>query len=331
MRYKQLGECGLDVSVLSFGAWQIGDTKYWGADDEADHDAAVHAAVDAGITLFDTAEMYGDGQSEIALGRALGHRRDKVLIASKVLSTHCEPEAIQQSCEASLKRLGTDYLDLYQVHWPCREVPFDTTYEALERLKDAGKIRAIGVSNFGPCDLDAWMTGGRCSSNQIGYNLAFRAPEFAMLPACTRYHLGVLVYVPLLQGILTYRWKNADDIPAVRRRTRHFASSRTGTRHGEPGCETLLFEMLGRLNDLATEWGRPLACAALAWLLAQPAITSVIIGARNPAQLKRNVEAVDCVLTPQQIARIDAITKPLKDALGPNLDMWLGSAESRIR
>ncbi len=331
MIYRKLGANGPEVSVVAFGAWQIGDPAYWGPDDQADHDAAVHAAVDAGITLFDTAEMYGNGESEVALGRALGERRRSVLIASKVRSDHCDPEALVLSCEASLRRLNTDYIDLYQVHWPSREVPFEVTYEVLAILRSAGKIRAIGVSNFGPIDLDAWMACGDGVSNQIGYSLAFRTPEHTMLPACARHGLGVLVYMPLLQGILTGRWPDVESIPASRRRTRHFAATRPGTRHGEPGCESQLMAALAGLRNLAAECGRPVAHLALAWLLAKPPVTSVVLGARNPAQLARNAEVADWAMPPEVVARIDALTQPMKDALGTNVDMWESTENCRIR
>lgn len=331
MKYRKLGPSDLMVSVLSFGAWQIGDPAYWGADDQADADAAVRAAIDAGINLFDTAEIYGAGQSEIALGRALGSSRDRVLIASKVGSEHCDPKDLRRACETSLQRLGADRIDLYQVHWPCRTTPFDATYQEMERLREEGKIRAIGVSNFGAVDLEAWLKNGRCVSDQLGYNLVFRAVEYDILPACRRRDVGVLAYMPLFQGILTCRWKSPEEVPQARRRTRHFSKDRPGVRHGEMGCETLLFDTLARLDALASELGRPPANLALAWLIAQPVVTSVIIGARNAAQLRRNVAAVDLELDERTLRRLDEITTPLKKHLGPNADMWAGDQHSRIQ
>jgi myo-inositol catabolism protein IolS len=331
MRYRKLGSSGLTVSLLSFGAWPIGDPTYWGAEAQADCEAAVRAAIDAGITLFDTAELYGGGHSEEVLGRALGRQREQVLIASKVLPAHCAPAELRRACEASLRRLGTDRIDLYQIHWPFRHVPFAAAQEAMQRLREEGKIRAIGVSNFGPKDLDVWMRAGGCVSNQLGYNLVFRAIEYEIIPACLRHAVGILAYMPLLQGILTYRWQRAEDVPPPRRRTRHFSSERPGTGHGEPGCETLLFETLARLNEAAAELGQPLVNVALAWLIAQPGVSSVIIGARNAAQLRGNVSAADLVLGEETLRRLDEISRPLKDHLGPNADMWLGRADSRIQ
>ena len=331
MRYRTLGASGFEVSVLSYGAWQVGDPGYWGEDGEADSAAAVAAAIDAGVNLFDTAEMYGGGESERALGRALGGKRDRVILASKVLGVNCAPDALRRACESSLSRLGTDYLDLYQVHWPCRETPFEATYEAMEGLRQEGKIRAIGVSNFGRIDLETWLGVGRCVSDQLGYNLAFRAIEDEILPACRRHGVGALVYMPLLQGVLSYRWKSADAIPAMRRRTRHFSGRRAGVRHGEAGCEDLLFGALRQLEELAGAAGQPVATVALAWAMAQPGITSVIVGARNVGQLERNLAAVDLALEPEMLEEIDRITGPMKAYFGGNADMWAGAGESRIR
>ena len=331
MKFRKLGAGGPDVSVLSFGAWPIGDPPYWGEDAQADAEAAVHAAIDAGINLFDTAEGYGAGDSERALGRLLGSKRGQVLIATKAGPAHCAPDHLRRACEASLDRLGTDYIDLYQIHWPFRYVPFEAAAETLLRLKEEGKIRAIGVSNFGPADLDAWLAASPCASNQLGYNLVFRAIEHEIVPACLRHNIGILVYMPLAQGILSCRWKSPEDIPQSRRRTRHFSCSRPGVRHGEPGCEELLFEALGRLGAMAAELGRAPAALALAWVMAQPGVSSVIVGARNPAQLRRNIAALDFDLDTTTLAQLEALSRPLKEIFGTNADMWCSAEASRIQ
>lgn len=331
MQYRRLGKSDLNVSVIAFGAWQIGDEGYWGAEGAGDAAAVVQSAIDGGINLFDTAEMYGNGESERVLGRALGSRRDKVLIASKVSPQHCTPEGLRASCDASLRRLGTDRIDLYQIHWPFRDASFDVVYEEMMKLKKAGKIREVGVSNFGAADLDAWMAVGACVSNQLGYNLAFRAIEYEVVPACMRHGVGILVYMPLLQGILTCRWGRAEDVPEARRRTRHFSGSRSGVRHGEGGCEELLFEMLRQLSDMARDAGTSPAAVALGWLLSREGVSSVIVGARNPAQLERNLNAADAYLSETLLREADRISEPLKEKLGTNSDMWLGALQSRIR
>ncbi len=331
MQYRKLGDSDLYVSVLAFGAWQIGDPGYWGVDAEADAQAAVDAAIDAGINLFDTAESYGGGESERALGKALGAKRKDVLIATKVSPSNCAPEKLRRSCEASLGRLGTDVIDLYQIHWPFRDVPVAEIRAELQRLHEEGKIRAAGVSNFGPGDLEAWMAHGSCASNQVGYNLLFRAIEYEIVPACLAYGVGILAYMPLLQGILSGRWRSVEEIPEARRRTRHFADTRQSTRHGEPGCEAMTFDALRGLQEIADGLGQPLANVAMAWLLAQPGVTSVIVGARNPHQVTRNVAAADLALPGETARALSAVTGPLKQHFGTNADMWVGGDGSRIR
>jgi myo-inositol catabolism protein IolS len=331
MEYRRLGRSGLNVSVLTLGAWQLGDPEYWGAVERSEAEATVLAAIDAGVNLFDTAEWYGAGRSEQVLGEVLGSRRGEVLIASKVSPQNCTREGVRRSCEASLRRLGTDVIDLYQVHWPNREVPFAETCAAMLELRDEGKIRAIGVSNFGRQDLEAWLAAGPCDSDQIGYNAVFRAPEYEILPACRANEVGVLAYMPLMQGILTGRWNSVEDIPVKRRRTRHFASTREGTMHTEAGAEGLLFRTLERLEALAARFNRPLAHLAIAWLIAQPGVTSVIAGAGKPEQVRRNVEAAAWTLDADVVAEIDGITEPLKAELGRNPDMWKCGDEARIR
>ncbi|MCC6795479.1 MAG: aldo/keto reductase [Candidatus Hydrogenedentes bacterium] len=331
MQYRKLGSSDLNVSVVSFGAWQIGDATYWGAEDEADAQRVIDVAMDEGINLFDTAEMYGKGESERMLGRALGAKRDRVYVASKVWPDKCAPALLRQACEDSLQRLGTDRIDLYQIHWPPRDVPFADVYGEMVRLRDEGKIRHIGVSNFGAQDLDAWMSAGDCISDQLGYNLLFRAVEWDVVPTCAKHHCGVLAYMPLLQGILSGRWNNAEEIPQARRRTRHFSRDREGTRHGEAGCEELTFSTLHEIQSIANALGQPMASVALAWAIAQPHITSVIVGARRADQLRRNLEGVRLTLSADSLAALDAATQPLKEHFGRNADMWLSESESRIR
>jgi len=331
MQYKPLGNSNLNVSIFSFGAWQIGDPEYWKSDTPADDEKTVFTAIDEGINLFDTAEFYGKGESEKNLGRILGSKRKDVLIASKVWPTNCEPKALRQSCEGSLDRLGTDYIDLYQVHWPPHPVAFADVFHEMERLKEEGKIREIGVSNFGPMDLDDWFASGNCISNQLGYNLFYRTIEMKMIPACEKYNLSILVYMPLFQGILSGRWRTIEEIPPNRRRTRHFSGAREETRHGESGCEEILIEALNRLISLAEDLGEPLANVSLAWLLAQPGVTSIIIGTRNRDQLRRNIASTELSLSEDTIREMNKITDPIKEHLGENADQWEPSEKSRTR
>lgn len=331
MEFRPLGSSGFNVSVLSFGAWQIGDTDFWGPHDQRRAEATVGTAIDEGINLFDTAEMYGKGESERALGKALGNRRKEIFIASKVSPEHCAPQTLRAACEASLSRLNTDYIDLYQVHWPPREFPFTEVHGELTRLREEGKIRAFGVSNYGPQDLREWLQMGPLVSNQLGYNMAFRAIEYEIMPLCRKNNIGILAYMPLMQGLLAGRWKKAEEIPIMRRRTRHFAGHRDAVRHGEHGCEELFFETLAELANLALHLRISMAAMSLAWLMAQPGITSVIVGARDPEQMLDNLDAAELYLGPAVVARLNEITGPLKNRLGANADMWQTSAHARIR
>ena len=329
MKYRKLGTSDLNVSVMAFGAWQLADSDYWG---QAEHgDEAVRAALDAGINLFDTAEAYAQGTSEQALGRALGADRDKVLIASKLTPDHCTAELVRSSCEASLERLGTDRIDLYQVHWPPPKERFSETAEALLKLKQEGKIRHIGLSNFGPKNIESWVSAGEAISDQLGYNMLFRAIEHEITPACVKHGLGILVYMPLMQGLLTGRWKTVEDIPGSRRRTRHFAGSREGVRHGESGVEDLLMDTAQQIQAVAEALHQPPANVAIAWTLARPGVSSVIVGGRKPEQVTRNIAACELKLGAGVIDRLDVITEPLKERLGSNADMWQGKEDSRIR
>jgi aryl-alcohol dehydrogenase-like predicted oxidoreductase len=234
---------------------------------------------------------------------------------------------------------------LYQIHWRFSDEPFmdnrgeivpgvATFGEAcgeMQRLKEEGKIRAIGVSNFGETDLGSWLLHGECVSDQLGYNLLFRAPEYEVIPACRRSGVGVLAYMPLMQGLLAGRYERVEDIPPPRRRSRHFSRDREGTRHGERGCEDLLLYTLHELQGFAEQLGRPLAQVAIAWLMAQPGVTSVIVGARKVAHVASAVEAAGLVLGPAEIARLNEITAPLKRRLGRNADMWQNAIDSRVR
>lgn len=330
MLYRKLGSSAWDVSVISFGAWQIGDRKFWGETVGEDADRTVGVAIDHGINLFDTAEVYGGGESEEVLGRALKSRRDGVYVASKVAVEHCTPEGVREACENSLRRLNMDHIDLYQIHWPCSYALFTEIYAVLEQLKTEGKIREVGVSNFGPRDLDAWMETASAVSNQLGYNLLFRAPEYEMIPACRSHGLGVLVYMPLMQGLLTNRYASIEDIPMQRRRTRHFAGNREGARHQQAGHEETLMDTLEDLRDFADAVNIPLASLALSWLIAQPGVTSVILGARNADQLEQNLCTALLDIGPAAIAQLNEFTFPLKVAMGPNCDMWETDALARI-
>ena len=177
MEYRKLGTTGIEVSVFALGCWPFAGGAVWGEQDEDVSIATVHAALDKGINFFDTAEGYEKGHSERVLGRGLEGRRDEAVIATKVSASHLKPSEIVKACEQSLENLRTDYIDLYQIHWPNWEVPIEVSWQALEALKSSGKVRALGVSNFGVQDMGDLLEKGHCETNQLNYGLLWRVVE----------------------------------------------------------------------------------------------------------------------------------------------------------
>ncbi|MBN1562431.1 MAG: aldo/keto reductase [Anaerolineae bacterium] len=335
MQYRTLGQSGLDVSTIALGYWAVSDPRLWGPQDRGEAIDTVHAALDHGINLIDTAEGYGNGTSETLLGHALADRREEAIIATKVSRGHLQPDQIVTACENSLRRLNTDYIDLYQIHWANPDVPLADSLQTLIKLRDQGKIRALGVSNFGPHDLTAALdimgTAAPIVSNQIPYNLLFRAIEYAMLPISRNHQVGILAYSPLLHGILTGKFATIDDIPDGRRRTRHFSAERPLARHGEPGIEAATQNALDAIRTIADDAGLPMAQLALAWVLHQPGITAVIMGARSPEQLAANIKASEIALSEDVLAALNTATEGVKTALGDNPDPWQSGENVRVR
>ena len=331
MQYRRLGRTGIEVSTVALGCWAFAGGTLWGEQDESQVEPTINAALGAGINLFDTAEIYGDGLSEQLLGRALGARRDQALIASKVSSKHLSKEGVRAACEGSLRRLRTDYIDLYQIHWPGRDVPLAETIEALEQLRDQGKIRVIGVSNFGPKDMADLTAVGRVESNQLLYSLLSRMIEHDVIPRCVEEDISMLCYSPIAQGMLTDKWPTLDDIPEERARPRLFSGTRPATSHHGPGCESLTSKAIEEIRRISRELGEPTAAVALAWCLHQPGITSVLAGARSPAQVTENAHAGSLKLDSDVVARLSAATDPVKAHLGTNLDFLFDGEGIRYR
>ncbi len=329
MKYHKVGRTDIEVSAVAMGCWAIVDSGTWGSQDEKDAVAAIEASVDAGVTLFDTAEGYGAGASEELLGRTLRSRRHEVVIASKVSGRNMPRHKVVEACERSLRHLGTDYIDIYQLHWPNHNVPFEETAEAIRGLLDQGKVRAAGVSNFGPRDLTDLLPISRPEADQVCYNLLFRAPEYELLPVCIENGVSVLCYSPLAEALLTGKFANPDDVPVGRARTRHFSKDREQVRHDEAGAEQETFEAVGRVRQVAERLGLPMAQVALAWLIRRAGVTSVIAGARSAQQARENAAAAEVELPDDVLAELAGATEPLKLKLGANLDPW--QSKSRIR
>jgi myo-inositol catabolism protein IolS len=329
MKTCKLGKTDITVSVVALGCWAFAGGRVWGPQDEAESIATVRAALDAGVNFFDTAEGYADGNSEAVLGRALAGRRHEAVIATKVSRSHLSADEVRKACERSLRRLKTDTIDLYQVHWASRAVPLDETMEALEKLREQGKVRAIGVCNFGVQDLSDLLKAGWVETDQVPYSLLWRAVEYQIRQKCVDAGIGILCYSPLAQGLLTGKFGSPDEVPAGRARTRHFSKARPQVRHGEAGCEAETFAAIEKIRHVCDEIRQPMAQVALAWLLHQPGVTSVIAGARTPDQIRQTAQAADLELSPETVGELTGATETLKRILGPNPDMW--QSESRFR
>ena len=327
---RRLGRTDIFVSPVAMGCWAIVGDSTWGHQDEQDAIAAIHAALDTGVNFFDTAEGYGAGYSEQILAKALKGRRDQAVIASKVSPAHAGTyEGLLRSCDASLANLGTDYIDVYYLHWPNRQVPIRDVLEGFARLKQAGKIRTAAVSNFGRQDLTELLAAGRCEVNQLPYSLLWRVIEREIAPVCVANGVSITCYSPIAQGLLSGKFRSADEVPEGRARTRHFAGTRPQARHGEPGDEELTFATIEAIRRVATEAGMPMEQLALAWLLTRPGVGAVLVGVRNAAQMRSNAEAMHAALSPTVTAALDAATEALKQRFGTNPDMW--QSQSRYR
>ncbi len=338
---------GLELSVLGLGCWSFGGGSYWGDRDQKDVEEIVKASFDLGINYFDTAEVYNEGRSEISLGQAIqGIPRDKIVIGSKVSPSNCYPEVLVQHCEDSLKRLQTDYLDLYMIHWPIHPHSLHhytddeqiinnppsmaETYETLMKLKQQGKIRHFGVSNFGSPRLDELPDLNKVAINQLPYNLLCRAVEYDVLDTCARNGIGVVGYMGLMQGILTGKFPDFDSIPPKRRRTRHFHHKRTEEcRHGEEGCEAETSQALQDIRNICEETGYSMTEISIKWVIANPLITCTLVGASSIGQLEENVKAVEEPLPQDIVEALNKATQPVKEALGNHIDIFEGARNDR--
>ena len=327
MTYTKLPGTDIDVSVLALGCWPFAGGNVWGAQDDDVSIATVHAALDAGITFFDTAEGYGN--SERVIGRGLKENRNKAVIATKVGGGHLSADDLPKACEQSLKNLQTDYIDLYQIHWPNHNIPIAETAGALSRLRDQGKIRAIGVCNFACGDLGDLLAVAEIVTNQLPYSLLWRVIEREIQPMCLENEIGIICYSPLMQGLLTGRYASVDEVPDGLARTRLYSHDRPMARHGEIGCETEVFNALAKIRSVAAEAGVTMAEMALAWVRQQPGVTSLLVGARTPEEVRWNLPSVALTLSNDLLKRLSEIAEGVKNKLGNNPDMWM--SESRMR
>lgn len=328
MQYETLGQTDVEVSRVGLGLWNISGGSDWEKTDEDDAIETIHTAYDSGINFFDTAEAYGDGYSEEVLGKALdGLDRDDVVVASKAWVGNLAYDDLKDACEASLDRLGTDYIDVYYLHYQNPDVPVSETMRAMRELQEEDKIRVPAVSNTGAEDMKATLAEGRVEANQVPYNLLWRAIEYEVADASRDNDVDLVAYSPLAQGMLTGQYESIEEYPTGRMRTRHFSGDRPEARHGESGAEAETFETIEQIRDLCAEYDRDMVEVALAWPLHQPGVTSVLAGASSPEHVRANAEAADVSLSEDLLADLDDATADLKEALGPNPDPW--QSESR--
>jgi aryl-alcohol dehydrogenase-like predicted oxidoreductase len=317
MQTRRLGTTDIAITPIIFGTWQAGKKGWVGIDDDTVIDA-MQAALDAGITTFDTAEIYGEGYSEDLVGKALGGVRDRVVLATKVFPHHLKAEQVIAACENSLRRLQTDVIDLYQIHWPSgafnsEVVPIGETMEALNQLKEQGKIRAIGVSNFSQSQLEEAAQYGRIDSLQPPYSLFWRGVETEQRPYCIDHNLTVLAYSSLAQGLLTGKFGPDHQFPGedIRSKNKLFQSP--------------LYEKaqaaLTQLRPIADRYQISLGNLALAWLIAQPQ-TTAIVGARHAEQARENAKAAEIQLAPDDLQLMDTISRTVTDYIDTNPVMW---------
>jgi aryl-alcohol dehydrogenase-like predicted oxidoreductase len=320
MEYRPLGSSGLQVSVLTLGTMTFGGKGNFanvGNTDLAGARRQIDMCIDAGVNLIDTADVYSTGVSEEIVGEALEGRRDDVLIATKVrmrmgdgpnmegLSRH----HVISGCEASLRRLRTDHIDLYQVHEWDGLTPLEETLDALRQLQQSGKIRYVGVSNYagwqlmkalGIADRDHLA---RFVSQQIYYSLQERSAEYELIPLGVDQGLGTLVWSPLAGGLMSGKYRRGQDGPE---------GSRHLTDWDEPPVydEDKLYNTIDVLVEIADGHGVSAAQVALAWLLTRPTVSSIIVGARTDEQLADNLKAAELALTAEEVGRLEEVSRP---------------------
>jgi aryl-alcohol dehydrogenase-like predicted oxidoreductase len=311
MRKRKLGNSDLKLTVIGFGAWALGGGEWafgWGDQDDEASIEAIHRALDLGVNWIDTAAVYGLGRSEEVVGRALHGKRDRVIIATKCglrwdhkgrIKGFLSAESVREEVENSLRRLDVDVIDLYQIHWPTKPKQDLEGWETMARLKEEGKVRHIGVSNFSVRQLEAIQAIHPVASLQPPYSLLEREVERELLPYCAASGIGVVAYSPMQCGLLTGKMtrERVASLPEndFRKRDRHFQ---------EPDLSTAL-QMVEDLKAVATD--RSVAQLALAWVLRREEVTSAIVGTRHPRQIEETIKAADWKLTSEEIEAVEKL------------------------
>ena len=322
MQLRPLGKhSDIKVSPVIFGAWAIGGWM-WGGSEESDSIAAIHASLDAGVNTIDTAAIYGMGYSEELVGRAIKGRRDKVVVATKcgmrwdgpenegsdpwpqkdnqgrdlVIRKNAKPASIFYECEQSLKRLGVDVIDLYQIHWPDVSTPVEDSMSAMVKLKEQGKIRAIGASNYDVEWLRRAAKVAPLASDQPPYSIIQRRIEKDVLPFCRENGIGVICYSPLERGLLAGAVPLDRQFPPGDHRVAH--------RFFRPENRQRVLESLAQVRPIAESRDVSLAQLMINWTFSEPGITAALVGARNAEQARHNAGAMSFTLTPDERTKI---------------------------
>lgn len=313
----------LEVSRFALGGWTFAGGSRWGEVDDGESVSAIRAAVSGGMNFIDTAEAYGAGHSEEVIGKALEGIRDQAVIASKVHynNGHYRHESLLQACEDSLRRLRTDFIDLYQLHWPgFHDASEQEVARSLEILKKDGKIRHYAVCNFGVQQLKTFLKVARPVSNQLPYSVVWRGIEYGIIDACAEHGMGILTYSSLHGGVLSGKYRQADEIPLALVERNIFSDERK---------KTLTMEILDTLFTLSQSYGMSVRELSLGWVLKRRGITAVLVGARTSEQVEENLKLDFDDISDEVWDEITALTVTLKEELGNHVDMYQNP--SRIR
>jgi len=319
--YKRFGKTDLITSSIVYGC--MGGSGAFGSQQEKDSIEALQEAHNGGINFFDTAEAYGNGYSEQLLNKALGNKRKDIIISSKVKAENLAPDDLIKACERSLANLNTDYIDLYLLHWPNRNVPMAESLNALKSLQRQGKIRYFGVSNFGKQDMGEALQSGDIAVNQLPYHLFFRAIEFEIQSLCEENSIPIMCYSSLMQGLLAGKYKSLSDFPVNRARTTLFDHQKWNECvHTRKGAEEAGQKALDEIWRIMAETGLSMEKLAIGWLKSRRAVGGVIVGTRNSVQSKSLTKLMDITLDNQVINKLSEVTNELKKQLGDDIDMW---------
>ena len=313
MRYKKFGNSDLETSVVGFGGWPMGRGHYGSFDDD-EVVRAVHASIDLGVTLFDTAAVYGWGEGEKLLGRALEGKREDVVIVSKAGIPWDEEgggrrrdssrESLEKSLNESLTRLQTDYLDLFLIHWPDESRPMSVPMEAFADFQKQGKIRYGGVSNFSPQQMSDCLDVFPVVTNQVGYHLFDQRPEPEIIPFCADNGMGIMAYGSLAHGLLTGTMTPETTFEEDDWRRSLMAFGQPIFK-GQNFLDNL--KKVDTLKEMAADKGFSVAQLALAWVASEPTVSVALVGTRKPEEIQENVAAADWELSPSERAEIKAV------------------------